>query len=272
MRAFCPCHVTGFFALHTAGRTTLSEGCGIVLSAGATTNAELGSGSIHINGMRAAAPTTAAVVEMLTGEHLDISTSLSLPTSCGFGTSGAGALSTALAVNEALHLNYSLNTLRDIAQRTEIASHTGVGDVIAEALGGVVIRRKRGTDRIPTPSVKISLVAFGELPTSQVITDRDIMQTINTHGVRALKRLNKKPTFETFMMLSNEFAYKSGLMSEKVRDAIEAVEAAGGLASMAMLGDAVFAVDPSGALEEFNNVVVTTISHCGAHIVDTSRR
>ncbi|MGZ7163436.1 MAG: pantoate kinase [Halobacteriota archaeon] len=272
MRAFCPCHVTGFFALRGKEQTVSSVGCGIVLSSGATTEATMGSGSVFINGARSAAPTTATVVDLLTSEPIDVSTSVSLPTSCGFGTSGAGALSTALAVSGVLKLNYSVNALRDMAQHAEIVRQTGVGDVVAQAIGGVVMRRQEGTDRIPAPPVEISLVVFGEIPTAQVVRDKEIMRTINTHGVRALKSLDKKPTFEAFMALSKEFAYKSGLMSEKARDAIEAVEATGGLASMAMLGDAVFAVDPSGALDEFKNVVTTTICHCGAHFIDSASR
>ncbi|MDD1721015.1 MAG: GHMP kinase [Euryarchaeota archaeon] len=272
MKAFCPCHVTGFFALRGKGHTISSEGCGIVLSVGATTEATEGSGSVFINGLSSTAPTTATVVGLLTNESMDVYTSLSLPTSCGFGTSGAGAFSTALAVSGSLKLDYSLNALRDVAQHAEIVHKTGVGDVVAQAVGGVVIRRQKGIDRIPAPPAKISLAVFGEISTAQIIRDQEIMRTINTQGAWALKSLDKKPTFETFMALSKEFAYKSGVISEKARDAVEAVEATGGFASMAMLGDAVFAIDPCGALDEFNNVMTTTICHCGAHFVGSTSR
>ncbi|MGZ7181147.1 MAG: pantoate kinase [Halobacteriota archaeon] len=267
MRAFCPCHVTGFFALRDKGQTMLSEGCGIVLSAGATTDATIGRDSVFINGERSDAPTTATVVDLLTDTPIDVWTSLSLPMSCGFGTSGAGALSTALAINGTLKLNYSLNTLRSIAQRAEIVQKTGVGDVIAQVIGGLVLRRLDGIDRIPVPPIAISLAIFGEIPTAQIISDKEIMRAINTHGTHALKSLDRKPTFEAFMHLSKEFAFNSGVISDRARDAIETVEAAGGLASMAMLGDAVFALDPFGALNEFKNVVTTTVYHCGAHLV-----
>ncbi len=272
MEAFCPCHVTGFFALRGEAHAISSEGCGIVLSLGASTEAGLGNGATYINGALSNAPTTAAAVELLTTQPMNIETSLPLPTSCGFGTSGAGALSTALAVNETLKLNYSFNALRNIAQRAEIACQTGVGDVVAQATGGVVMRLQGGTDRIVVPPVKISLVAFGKIPTAQIIQDKEIMRTINELGINALKSLNKTPTFNAFMTLSKEFACKSGLMSEKARDAIEAVEATGGSASMAMLGDAVFAIDPSGALDTFKNVMTATIYPCGAHVIGSAGR
>ncbi len=267
MRAFCPCHVTGFFALRGKEQTLLSEGCGVVLSAGATTAAILGDNQIFINGVRSSAPTSATVVQTLTNEPMSVSTSLSLPTSCGFGTSGAGALSTALAVSGTLKLGYSLNTLRDITQRAEIKHQTGVGDVVAQALGGVVIRSQQRTDRIPVPPLAVSLLIFGPIPTAQIIGDKKAVRAINAHGIQALKSLNKKPTFNHFMNLSREFATNSGLMSEQALDAIEAVEATGGLASMAMIGDAIFAIDPAGALDEFKHVVKTTLYHCGAHVI-----
>ena len=55
-------------------------------------------------------------------------------------------------------------------------------------------------------------------------------------------------------------------MSEKVRDAVEAVEASGGLASMVMLGDAIFAIDSSDVLREFGEVRDTRINNCGARL------
>jgi pantoate kinase len=69
------------------------------------------------------------------------------------------------------------------------------------------------------------------------------------------------------MKLSREFAFNTGLMSDKVKDAIEAVEASGGLASMVMLGDAIFAVDSSEVLREFGEVRNTRINNCGANLV-----
>jgi pantoate kinase len=56
-------------------------------------------------------------------------------------------------------------------------------------------------------------------------------------------------------------------MSPQVRDAIEAVEAAGGLASQAMLGNTVFAINDNGALSEFGEVHISRISNAGAHLL-----
>jgi len=77
----------------------------------------------------------------------------------------------------------------------------------------------------------------------------------------------ERPTLDEFMRLSRQFACDSELISRKARDAVEAVDASGGLASMAMLGDAVYAIDPANALSEFGTVRKTTICNRGAHLV-----
>ena len=76
------------------------------------------------------------------------------------------------------------------------------------------------------------------------------------------------------MQLSHRFTVQSGLASDWAMQAIEAVEAAGGLASMIMLGDAVFAwggdcdcnCDCVRVLKEFGEVHTTTVSQRGANL------
>ena len=83
-----------------------------------------------------------------------------------------------------------------------------------------------------------------------------------------MKELLKRPTFTNFMQLSRRFTVQSGLASDWALQAIEAVEAAGGMASMIMLGDAVFAFGGTGAeaLKSFGEVHTTTISQRGANL------
>lgn len=267
MKAFCPFHITGFFALKPDKNQISSIGCGIVIADGATTEASAGHGSVYINRQPDPAPTTKTVMTLLSDKKADILTELAGPVSCGLGTSGAGALSTALALNEIWGLKYSFNALCEIAQRAEIANKTGVGDVIAQAIGGIVIRQQNAVDRIPIPPIEVSYVVFGPLLTPEILADRDILAATNKFGSAALQKLTKRQTFDEFMRLSRQFAYDSELISPKARDAVEAVEASGGLASMAMLGDAVYAIDPANALSEFGAIRKTTICNEGAHLV-----
>jgi pantoate kinase len=69
------------------------------------------------------------------------------------------------------------------------------------------------------------------------------------------------------MIQSAAFAKDIELMSPIVRDSIEAVGAAGGLASQAMLGDTVFAINDNDALLEFGEVHKSRISNTGAHLL-----
>ncbi len=267
MKAFCPFHITGFFALRSDQERISSIGCGIVIADGAVTEASVGHGSIYINRQLDSAPTTKTVASLLSDKIADIRTELAGPMSCGLGTSGAGALSTALALNEFWGLKHSFNSLCAIAQQAEITNKTGVGDVVAQAVGGVVVRQQNAVYRIPTAPLEVSYIVFGPLSTSEILTDREKMPLINKFGSDALQRLLKRPTFDEFMCLSRQFAYDTELVSQKAQDTIEAVEASGGLASMAMLGDAVYAIDPANALNAFGTVRKTMVYNRGAHLV-----
>ncbi|MGZ4849009.1 MAG: pantoate kinase [Halobacteriota archaeon] len=267
MKAFCPFHITGFFALKPNRAGISSVGCGIVIADGATTEAVVGEGRVYINRAPSSAPTTRTVLDSLSEKQADVKTELAGPISCGLGTSGAGALSTALSLNQLWKLNLSFNTLCETAQRAEIVNKTGVGDVIAQAVGGVVIRRQDSVDRILAPPLEISYLVFGPLSTPEILADRGALSAIEKFGSAALKKLIRKPTFDEFMRLSRQFACDTEMLSQKVRDAVEAVEATGGCASMAMLGDTVYGTDPCDALSEFGAVRKTAICNCGAHLV-----
>ena len=272
MRATCPLHITGFFAIHKGDHGNTEEvsesvGCGVVLDDKAVTDVELGSGTIYINEEIESALTTKSVVESLTDVRVDVKTSFGVPMSCGFGTSGAGAFSTALALNELLSLGLTYGDLCKVATRAEIKHKTGVGDVIAQSIGGVVMRGFTHIDKISIGAQNISYVIFGPLSTSEILKDAKLMKIVGFYGNKCLKTLLKRPVFAEFMKLSREFAFNTGLMTDKVKDAVEAVEASGGLASMVMLGDAIFAVDSSEALREFGEVQYTRINNCGANLV-----
>jgi pantoate kinase len=110
-------------------------------------------------------------------------------------------------------------------------------------------------------------VSFGGISTKSVLSDDLKKKSINKAGRIRLKELLKKPTFPNFFRQSCAFAKEIELMSPKVLDAIEAVEAAGGLASQAMLGNTVFAMNDDGALLEFGEVHESRISNAGAHLL-----
>ncbi len=275
-KAFAPSHISGIFIidLKKDPRLSGSTGCGICLEDGAvTTVCAAEETTIKINGTAIDAPTTLTAIKLLTSQPMLIETTLNIPVGCGFGASGAGALSAALALNEALSLNLTMNEAARAAHIAEVTNRTGLGDVTGQTFGGVVIRKKAGAtssgniDKIPCKDSMISWVSFGEISTKSVLSDAPKKKSINKAGKSRLKELLKKPTLENFFRQSGAFAKEIELMSPEVRDAIEAVEAAGGLASQAMLGDTVFAINDDGALREFGDVHESRISNAGAHLL-----
>ncbi|MGB2842563.1 MAG: pantoate kinase [Halobacteriota archaeon] len=282
VKTYSPSHITGFFEIRDNKNPLYkgSVGGGIVLEAGCVTEVSIRDdrptkAGIIINGVEEEANTSKYVVERLAGKYeIAVSTDFEVPVGCGFGASGAGALSTALALNELLSLGMTLNEVAQIAHLAEVESNTGLGDVIAETCGGVVIRRKPGPpgigtiDKIPWRKEKISYVVFGKKSTKAVLTDDSMKRRINEAGRAAMKELMREPTLEKFMLASRNFSLRSEVMSDKCRDAIEAVDAEGKVASVAMLGDTVFVIGDSEALKEFGEVKESTIADVGARVID----
>jgi pantoate kinase len=275
-KAFAPAHISGIFIIDIRKDVALSGsmGCGICLEKGAITSVRPSDETIiTINGTICEAATTLLAINSLTSKPVLVDTTLDIPVGYGFGASGAGALSAAHALNEALSLNLTLKDLAGAAHCAEVTNMTGLGDVTGMTFGGIVVRKKSGApfigtiDKIPCRDTKISWVSFSEISTKSVLTDELKKNSINKAGKSKLKELLKKPTLENLFLQSRGFATEIGLMSPKVKDAIEAVEAKGGLASQAMLGDTVFAMNDNGALLEFGEVHESRISHAGAHLL-----
>ncbi len=275
-KAFAPAHISGIFIIDIRKDVALSgsKGCGICLEHGAITTVRPSAETIiKINGKICEAATTLSAIKSLTSEPVLVETTLDIPVGYGFGASGAGALSAALALNEALSLDLTLKDLAGAAHCAEVTNRTGLGDVTGMTFGGIVVRKKAGApftgiiDKIPCRDTKISWISFSEISTKSVLSDDLKKKSINKTGKAKLKELLKKPTLENLFFQSRGFATEIGLMSPKVKEAIEAVEAKGGLASQAMLGDTVFAMNDNGALLEFGEVHESRISLAGAHLL-----
>ena len=275
-RAFAPAHISGFFIIDIKKDPihSGSMGAGISLENGAVTTVRyVKETAIKINGDVCEASTTLSAIRLLTEKPVLVETTLSIPIGAGFGASAAGALSTALAVNKALSIDMTFNDLAKAAHIAEVKNRTGLGDVAGMICGGIDIRKHAGIppvgniDRIPCRNEIISWISFGGISTRSVISDDMKKKSINKAGRLRLKELIKKPTLDNFFRQSRAFAKEIDMISPQVRDAIEAVEAAGGLASQAMLGNTVFAINDNGALSKFGEVHTSRISHAGAHLL-----
>ncbi|MFC7081184.1 pantoate kinase [Halorussus caseinilyticus] len=246
-RAFVPGHVTGFFSVHEADdpEKAGSRGAGLTLSDGVTVEVEPAvETSMQLNDEPAAVEAVTRVLSAL-GVEARVRATTDLPVGAGFGVSGAAALGTALAANRTFDCGRSENELVAIAHAAEVESGTGLGDVVAQARGGVPIRLDPGApeygrmDGVPAWT-RIEYLTLGERSTSAVLsgnTDR-----LSEVGVDKLVRLVEEPTLPTLMETSREFAREADLLTPEVESVVGDVLAEGGEASMAMLGETVFAL------------------------------
>jgi pantoate kinase len=273
MRGFSPAHITGFFAAcrDADPMKAGSIGCGLCLEAGARTEVEAAAETeILLNGTVSEAPVSRFVVDRLARAPVRVKTELEIPLGSGFGASGAGALGCAHALNALFDLGLTANQAASVAHAAEVVNKTGLGDVAAQNAGGLVIRLRPGApgrgevDRIPIPPSAVCCVVRGPLSTAEILTDAAVMKEVNHAGTSCLKELLRRPTLKEFMRLSRDFALQTGLASSWTRDAMEAAEAGGGMASMVMLGEAVFSFGAARALKEFGAVRHMRISQRGA--------
>lgn len=242
--AFVPGHITGFFSAHKAATPAVagSRGAGITLTDGVHVTVSRGSGQ-QLNGEEIQIAAVETVCDRLDVEAA-VAAETPLPLGAGFGVSGAVALGTALAANAVFERGKTANELIALAHCAEVRAETGLGDVVAQARGGMPIRIDPGApshNRLDGLSARprIEYLSFGELSTERVLgADTD---QLSVAGETALSQLLAKPMVATFMAAAREFAEGADLLTPSVSEAIEAVGESGGEAAMAMLGETVFA-------------------------------
>ena len=267
-QAFVPGHLTGFFATHSDTDPTRagSQGCGIALSTGVTVTVHPAEqAEVMLNGSTVEMAAVERVLETLQ-VRAAVRGVTDLPLASGFGVSGAMALGAALACNAAFDRQLSANELVTVAHGAEVQAGTGLGDVVAQARGGVTLRLEPGgphhnvLDGIPAHK-RVEYLALGDLPTADVLDGNT--DPIDEAGTRALSTVVEEPTTESLMRASRRFSRESGLLTTDVRDVILDVSESGGQAAMAMLGRTVFALD-GGLSEAGHDPEVCQIHHTGA--------
>ncbi|MFC6717362.1 pantoate kinase [Natrialbaceae archaeon GCM10025810] len=245
--AFVPGHITGFFSAHPDDDPTRagSRGAGLTLTDGVeVTVRRAGETTVTLDGESIEVDPVGTVLDAL-GVSARVDATSDVPLGAGFGVSGAMALGTALAANHVFARGLSYNELVTVAHGAEVRAGTGLGDVVAQARGGVPIRLEPGApaynslDAIPQRA-RVEYVSFGQLSTADVLsgdTDR-----LTRAGEEALSRVVGEPTLPSFMYASRRFAREAELLTPTVFEVVTEVSDAGGEASMAMLGETVFAL------------------------------
>lgn len=220
--------------------------------------------AVQFNGSEICFPTVVSVAQKLTPQPLDIKIDSPLPLGCGFGLSGAASLATAYALNALLKLGKSEEELAMTAHVAEVENRTGLGDVCAQYHGGCLVKLKIG---YPLAAVRLSIPAqpiyyryFSSIQTKTILENAERRERINRAADETLQTLEKLTKaeavdFNACIRLSKQFSLNSGLLEDmRVQETIRKIEAAGGVASMIMLGNAVFSTQP------FEGATETTLS------------
>jgi pantoate kinase len=199
-------------------------------------------------------PPVEYVIQKLAPEPINVSFETPLPLGYGFGLSAACCLSVAFAIAKHFHLDLSRTELGMLAHEAEVAYRTGLGDVSSQLCGGVVYRQcKQGpldSQRLAIKPQPIYFRVFDELETAGTLNDADIMQALAKEGNKAnqwlLDNMNRL-TLDNLLACARTFAEETKLLTnEAVRNCVQAVLAAGGQATMIMLGQGVLSTMPVG--------------------------
>ena len=209
---------------------------------------------VSFNGREIRFPTVLSVVEKLTTAAVRVDIESPLALSSGFGLSGAAALATAYALDFLLGLGRPARDLAMTAHVAEVENLTGLGDVCAQYRGGCLVKLQPGfplhAEPLPVPEQPVYYRYFSPIRTPEVIGDENQRARINQAAQVALGLLESmvkaaEVDFNSCIGLARQFARSSGLLRDrKVRETIARIEAAGGAASMIMLGNSVFSTSP----------------------------
>ena len=215
--------------------------------------------------------------DLFTDKKISIEHKVNVPIGAGFGTSAAFALGTSIGIARTMNMPITYNKAASIAHLAELEMGSGLGDVIAEICGGIVLRLKEGApgvgnvDKILDGSdsennLFVVAKSLGEIETSSIINDPSYKKKINQTGKNLLFEILKNPSPEFFMKLSRKFSEETQLMNDEVLEVVNVLQDETLGASMAMLGNTAFAISksPDTSVE---GALVSKIDSCGCRFV-----
>ena len=251
--AFAPGNVSGVFKIvgDDDPRRMHSLGMGFTVSHGVTaTVSEAPATEVAFNGEVFDFATVRNVAEALSSRPVRIELESELPLSGGFGLSGASALAAAYALNAGFELGLDERALAMAAHVAEVTNLTGLGDVCGQFRGGCLAKLVPGDPlaaiALPVPEQAVYFQYFSPIVTREIIGDPGHAARINSAADAALMEIadladRGVTAFGEYISIARRFSVESDLLRHPdVRRIIAEVEAAGGAASMIMLGNAVF--------------------------------
>lgn len=297
--AFAPGHISGFFQVCDESDDPAqigSRNCGPCIALGVLTEVEVDENSsgikVYISGEEAeyARTTKTAVKRALKAvgqtAGVKVNHSVQAPIGAGYGLSGAGTIGAVLALSNTMNSRFSPADISEIAHRAEIACKTGLGDVGPQIFGGLVVSLEPGSSpygewmRIETPNdLRVVCGTWGPVSTSELLRDPKFRERSKELGKKALDKLMRDKSMETFMKTSQEFALELGVLDEEFEEVLNELSKATPIgASAVMLGRAIFALTRKSEVEEVRSkfadyfepesIMVTSLDFQGARSTD----
>ncbi len=286
MRGFCPGHITGIFSVEDSSpikEKKGSVGMGFCIQLGATADITVSDGNgitIFLNDIEEEAPVTRRAIEILLPEldkAVEVKIEHEVPTGQGFGMSAAGTFAACLALGVELDVPDPKHAALRATHISEVEHRTGLGDAIAQSVGGFVHRIEPGIpphgefEKLNFRVEDVVICVLGDpIKTSIILSNGEQRQRIRESGHACLRDCENDLYLASFISSSWAFARDAGLATDKMKRVLGAINGSG-QGSMVMLGNSIFAFGDTDALEEalkpFGQVFRTKICQNGAMIV-----
>lgn len=287
MKAFCPGHITGIFAIedtHRLPEKKGSVGMGFCIELGASAEVKSGQGSgisITMNGQESEASVTRSAIDVLVpglSNSIEVSIGHDVPMGQGFGMSAAGTFAACLALAVELGIPDPKYAALKATHVSEVKHGTGLGDAVAQSVGGFVRRMEPGIpphgefERLDFQADEVVLCVTGEpTSTTKILASPEKRLRIRDSGHACLRDFEAGLDLASFINASWAFARDSGLATRDMVRIFKEIRKIG-QGSMVMLGNSIFAFGDIDSLEEnlkeHGRTFRCSINRTGPFIVD----
>lgn len=219
-----PLHVSGFWVPYYGPAPTLtgSVGVGLTLKPYLTAKATGANDVVLLNNVEIQGGLRNSIVRLTGVERFGVAAEAPAGLGEGFGLSAALAIAMAISAQLASQRELRLEEALRHAHIAEVENLTGLGDVIAEALGGgLVVRVKPGPPGLGEAfsikvrdRINVSTVLIGRTTTPEML--KDFAGRISLHGREAMAKFLKNPELEVFADNARLFSRLTGMMSPEV--------------------------------------------------------
>jgi len=223
-----PLHISGFWVPYYGPTPTLtgSVGVGLTLKPYFTARITGTDDAVLLNNVEIQGGLRKSIVRLTGVERFGVIAEAPAGLGEGFGLSAALTVAMAISAQLASRHELRLEEAFRYAHIAEVENLTGLGDVIAEALGGgLVVRVKPGPPGLGEAfsikvrdKINVSTVLLGRVTTPKML--KDLAGRISLYGREALAMFLRKPELGMFAENARLFSRLTGMMSSEVEEKV----------------------------------------------------